>query len=254
MKLRDLETKPPNILFGGSAGSGKTCLVSQAAGGYLMDWDGHMKSARTVKDKFAPLRHQIEFDEFVDEIDLSSGTPRLIASKYLIGKAKLLEIATQCANDRWPYNALIIDTITGLCRSIQVHCMAMATNGTNPFKKPQIQDFGSFINELESMLTIMRGIPVLKIVTAHEMILFGQNDEHKGTRLMSATKPHGANKLAWLFDYVLMAKKRLRGQGKVEYIVTGRHEIAKGPLTTDVVHNEIGLKGVLEHLEYTYSN
>jgi len=249
MKLKDLKVKPPNILLGGPAGSGKTCLVAQATGGYLMDWDGHMKSALTVKDKFSPLRCQVEFDEFVDEVDLTGAAPRLVASKYLQGKAKLLEIASLCVAKKWPYDALITDTLTGMCRAIQVHVMACAGNA---FKKPQIQDFGAFINELESVLTIMRGIPVLKIVTAHEMILFGAKDEHLGTRLMSATKPHGANKLAWLFDYVLMTKKRLKGQGKVDYIVTGRHEIAKGPLTGDVVHNEIGLKGVLKQLEYDY--
>ncbi len=38
MKVADLQkqNKPPNILIGGAAGSGKTCLVAQANGGYLI--------------------------------------------------------------------------------------------------------------------------------------------------------------------------------------------------------------------------
>jgi hypothetical protein len=249
MKATDLKTKPPNILIGGPAGSGKTCLVAQASGGYLMDFDGHMKDVLPVKDKFSPLRNSIEFDEFVDRIDMVGGTVKLLTSKYLAAKARLLSCAEQSYNGKWPFDALIIDSITGLCRAISLHVMACAGN---PFKKPQIQHFGDMINEIESILTIIRSMPVLKLTTAHEMILFGTKDEHIGTRLMSATKPHGANKLAWLFDQVLMAKKRFRGQGKVDYIVTGKHEIAKGPITDDVVHNEIGLKGVLEKLEYSY--
>lgn len=251
MKAADLakQNKPPNVLIGGPAGSGKTCLVAQASRGYLMDWDGHMKTVLQVKDKFSPLRGQIEFDEFVDEVTMKDGKPTLKSSRYLDGKSKLLECARLASEGNWPYDALITDTITGLCRSIQLHTMSCAGN---PFKKPQIQDFGSFINELESILTIIRSMPVLKITTAHEMVIFGNADQQISTRLMSATKPHGANKLAWLFDQVLMAKKRFRGQGKVEYIVTGRHEIAKGPINIDVVHNEIGLAGILEMLGYKY--
>lgn len=251
MKVADLQklNKPPNLLIGGSAGSGKTCLVAQAANGYLMDFDGHMKNVLTVKDKFSPLRSNIEFDEFVDDVKITKGVAALASSKYLEAKAKLLSISQLCIDKKWPYDALIIDTITGLCRAIQLHVMSCAGH---PFKKPQIQDFGSFICELESILTIMRAIPVLKITTAHEMIVFGSQDQQITTRLMSATKPHGANKLAWLFDQVLMAKKRFRGQGKVDYIVTGKHEIAKGPITADVVHNEIGLSGVLKLMGYSY--
>ncbi len=252
MKVADLikQNKPPNLLIGGSAGSGKTCLVAQAANGYLMDFDGHVKNIITVKDKFTPLRNQIEFDEFVDGVKIVNGKPSIVSSKYLEAKAKLISISQLCIDKKWPYDALIIDTITGLCRSIQLHVMTCAGH---PFKKPQIQDFGSFICELESMLTIMRAIPVLKITTAHEMIVFGSQDQQITTRLMSATKPHGANKLAWLFDQVLMANKRFRGGGKVDYIVTGKHEIAKGPITTDVVHNEIGLSGVLKLMGYNYA-
>ena len=252
MKVADLlkQNKPPNILIGGSAGSGKTCLVAQAAGGYLMDWDGHMKNVIQVNDRFSVLRNKIEIGEFVDEIVIDKASkPHLKASKYLEGKAKMLSCAQLSYDGKWPYDAFITDTITGLCRSIQLHVMACTGN---PFKKPQIQDFGSFICELESILTIMRSMPVLKITTAHEMIIFGSQDQQITTRLMSATKPHGANKLAWLFDQVLMAKKRFRGGGRVEYIVTGKHEIAKGPITTDVVHNDIGLSGVLKLMGYSY--
>ncbi len=253
MKVADLikQNKPPNLLIGGSAGSGKTCLVAQAAKGYLMDFDGHMKNVVTVNDKFTVLRNQIEFDMFVDEVKITDGKPSLASSKYLEAKAKLLSISQLCIDKKWPFDALIIDTITGLCRAIQLHIMACAGN---PFKKPRIQDFGSFICELESILTIMRAIPVLKITTAHEMVIFGSQDQQITTRLMSATKPHGANKLAWLFDQVLMAKKRFRGQGKVDYIVTGKHEIAKGPITGDVVHNEIGLSGLLKLMGYSYGS
>ena len=251
MKVADLikQNKPPNILIGGPPGSGKTCLVAQASGGYLMDFDGHMKNVIQVKDNFSVLRNQITFDEFVDGVKIVDGKPTLVSSKYLEAKAKLISISQLCIDKKWPFDALIIDTITGLCRSIQLHVMACAGH---PFKKQQIQDFGSFICELESILTIIRAIPVLKITTAHEMIIFGAQDQQITTRLMSATKPHGANKLAWLFDQVLMAKKRFRGGGKVEYIVTGKHEISKGPITTDIVHNDIGLTGVLKLMGYNY--
>ena len=95
MKVADLikQNKPPNILIGGPPGSGKTCLVAQSSGGYLMDFDGHVKNIITVKDKFKTLRSKREFDAFEDVVKRLNGKPSLVSSKYLEAKAKLISIA-----------------------------------------------------------------------------------------------------------------------------------------------------------------
>jgi len=76
-------------------------------------------------------------------------------------------------------------------------------------------------------------------------------------RIASATKNHGANKIPWLSDELWHSRKRPMGQGKMEYIVGGSGNAAlstrtRSGLNEDVVHNEIGLKGVLEKIDYRY--
>lgn len=248
MKAQELRNrnKPPNLLLYGPPGAGKTALSSQASGGYMFDCDDGMRTALTLDDKFSPLRQAIEFDIYVDD---NPEAPRA----YTDVKNKLLSIRKLVAEGKWPYNACVLDTITGLCRSIQLHVMSCSGGA---FKIPKIQHYGQMVNELESILTILRSINVLTVVTAHEMAV---ETEAGGVliRIMSATKPHGMNKLPWLFDEVLYCKCRARGQGKFDYIVSGRETSAimartRSGIKDDIVINDIGLKGLLERVGYNY--
>ena len=244
MKALDLQklNKPPNILFYGPAGAGKTALVSQAAGGYLFDCDDGMRTALTLQDKFTPLRQAIEFDTYVD-------TDPTKPSAYLA----VLQMRSELANGKCPYDAVVIDSLTGLCRSIQLHVMGCSGNS---FAIPKVQHFGQMVNELESILSIVRAFKVLTLLTAHEMAV----ETDGGSiliRIMSVTKPHGMNKLPWLFDEVLYANCRPKGRGEYAYTVTGRESSSilartRSGLKEDFVHNDVGLAGILERVGYKY--
>jgi len=249
MKALDLkkQNKPPNILFFGPPGGGKTGLASQAAGGYLFDFDDGMRTALTLNDKFTPLRHSIEFDTYVDK---DPENPRA----YLDAKKKLLQIRAELSKGTWPYDACCIDSLTGMCRAIQLHVMK-CSKWTNSFAKPDQNSFGFMVNEVESILTILRALNVLTIVTAHEMLIT-TDDGSMLIRIMSATKPHGMNKLPWLFDEVLYTKARRRGQGRKEYIVSpfvpDSSARTRSSLNEDIIHNETGLACILKQVGYEY--
>jgi len=247
MKPKDLLklNRPPNILIYGRAGTFKTALVSQASNGYLFDFDDGMRTAATLQDKFTPLRQGIEFDTFVDK---NPKQPKA----FMNAKKKLLEISALCAKGQWKYDACIIDSLTGMCKSCQLQVLGSAGNS---FKRPEIQHWGMMVNEIENMLTILRSLNVLTIVTAH--IMSDEIDAVSKVFPMSITKKHGENKLTWLFDEVLYSRARSKGQGKYDMIVTGQgtgsiEARTRSGLPKNFVHNDCGLVGVLKAMGYSY--
>ena len=92
-------------------------------------------------------------------------------------------------------------------------------------------------------------------MTDHEMLI--ETDTSTLIRSMSVTRPHGMNKLPWLFDEVLHMKVRAKGQGKVDYIVSGKatSTIAvrtRSGITDDIVINECGLDGLFKRVGFEY--
>lgn len=240
MKAKDLKnlSTPPSILFYGAAGSGKTGLSSQCKNGFVFDFDNGMRTALTLQDSFTPLRQDIEFEIYVDD---EPNKP----TAYTQAKNKLMSLTTKN-----PYDAVVVDSLTGLCRAAQL--FVLSCSGSS-MRVPQIQHYGMIVNEVESILTILRSLKVLTIVTAHEMLV--ETDTQTLIRIMSATRPHGMNKLQWLFDEVLYTKIRLKGQGKIDYIVSGKPSSSiavrtRSGINDDIVINDIGLDGLLEKMEY----
>ena len=252
MKVRDIAGIPPNILIYGPVGTQKTALTSQAKGGYLFDFDGGMEIALTLNDKFRELRYGIEFDTYVDANPMKP-------EEWLKAKKKLISIVGQIQNGSWQYDALVIDSLTGMVRAIQLQVMS---NSGDPLRKPEIQHWGSMIAELESALTLLRACKVLRLVTAHELPIervavksIIPYVDH--TTPLSVTRPHSDSKLAWLFGEVWYSKVRLGAQGKTEFTVDGgtstiNRSKSRGGLIKPVAHNEIGLKGVLKLIGYDY--
>ncbi len=247
MKAKDLidRNKPPSICIYGPAGSGKTALVSQANGAYMLDFDDGMRTALKTQDKFTPLRHSIEFDIYVDE-DASQPT------QYVSAKQKLMKISQLVRVGKWPFDCVVIDSLTGLCRAAMLHVLGCSGDS---MRVPQIQHYGQAVNAIESVLTIIRSLKVPVLMTAHEMLI--ELDTGNLIRIMSITKPHGMNKLQWLFDEVLYMKIRRKGQNKIDYIVSGKgtSNIAvrtRSGITDDVVINEIGLVGLFDLVGFKY--
>ena len=109
MKAKDLLllSNYPSILIYGPAGTGKTALVSQAKDSYMFDFDNGMRTAALLDDKFTPLRHNCEFDTYVDA---NPESPNM----WLKASTKIAEFSRLSAQGKLPYKAIIIDSHTGL--------------------------------------------------------------------------------------------------------------------------------------------
>ena len=245
MKAKDLLllSNYPSVLFYGPAGSGKTALVSQAKKSYMLDFDNGMRTAAILADKFTPLRQDCELDTYID-------TNPFTPTAWLRAEKKLEELQKASSNGTLKYDCIIIDSLTGLARSMQSQIMSMAGG---PFEKPQIHHWGSLVNAMEKVLTITRAMKCLLLVTAHELSF--EVDSVNLIRPLSVTKDHSKNKIAWLFDEVLHVHLRPAGANKHKYMVSGHSTTSimartRSNMTDDVDVTEIGLEGILTKIGY----
>jgi len=259
MKASDIlkQNYPPSILIYGAAGTGKTALVSQLRGGYLFDFDGGMRTAAKLQDKFFADRNEIEFDIYRDEDPYK---PKM----YQVAVSKMMNIVQACGERKWKHDACVIDSLTGMCKSSQM--FEQHAQG-DPFLKMQIQDWGKLVGDVEKLLTLLRSLHVLVVCTAHVDFIEKPKLNVHGKPIIgvteitdifpsSATKRHGLKNLAWLFDEVWIAEKRPAGGGKFNYRIDGEGDeirIARSRSSIGIVaHNDIGMAGLLERMGYTY--
>ena len=255
MKAADLEkmNKPPKILIYGAAGSGKTALVSQARNGYLFDFDEGMRTALKLKDDYYDDRMNIEFDEFRDK---DPGKP----VGWITAKGRVLEISSQIAHKKFPYDAVIIDSLTGLAQAVQNQVMAQAGK---PNGKPEIQHWGMIVSEIENILTILTSLNTLVMITAHEVPVLTrkgslghpEEDVH-AMRVLCAGKKL-PEKLPWMFDEFWHADSKTVG-GKSKFTLSGIKTTYIQARTrsgfTKCEHTKLGLKGVLDLVGYKYGD
>ncbi len=259
MKAQDIlkQNYPPSILIYGAAGTKKTALVSQLRGGYMFDFDNGMRTAATLKDKFFDARNEIEFDIYRDE---NPAKPKAFQSAM----AKMMNIVQACGSRKWKYDACIIDSLTGMCRASQLH--EQAAQG-DPFKKMEIQDWGRLVGDVEKLLTLLRSLRVLVVCTAHvdyneKKMLTSAGKPIIGETAVtdefpaSATRRHGFKSLVWLFDEDWIADKKPAGGGKWDYRIDGEGDSVRIARSRSgigkIVHNDIGMVGLLEKMGYKY--
>ncbi len=253
MKPKDLleQNYPPNILIHGPAGSYKTALVSQASNAYMFDFDDGMRTAATFKDKWFDARQGIEFDIYKDK-DVQKPTA------FMKAKQKLLSISAACAAGTYKHDAVIVDTLTGMCKACVSYVMSIPSTGNkegDALAQPMQNHWGPMVNEIESILTILRSLNVMTILTAHTFSLEVGGIEKFFTA--SITKPHGQNKLTWMFDEVWSTKIKAGAQGKSTPVITGKSTSCveartRSGLNTEVMHQEIGLVALLKMIGFDY--
>jgi len=233
----------PKILVYGPAGSGKTGLLSQFPNGLLLDFDQGMRTAVMLQDQFTPLRHNCEFETYLDS---RSDTP----TAWTKSKKRIFEISTMARKKTCPFDALLLDTYTGMCNAAKLAVMAAVGR---PGQAPQLQDYKAIINEIEGVLEEIQFMPLPVIVSAHAEV-YEDGSVNKSRPLSIGQKL--ASQLAARFDEVWYSECRKKGPQLI-------YEVNWEPSATRVTrtrsgkvqrldHTKVGLKGLLEAVGYTY--
>ncbi len=246
MKPKDLKDKPPHILIYGAAGTGKTALVTQAKNAYCMDFDNGMLTARNLQDKFTPIRHNIEFDTYKD-YNLTSPTA------WMKAKTKLTRIAEKAHRGTWEFDALVIDSITGMGRQCQNQIFFDAGLLGKPLGAHGLKLYGFIVAELENYLQIITALPCLTIVVTHELpITVGAGEAIETSlkpRIVGTKLP---SRLPEFFDEVWYTMVKKQGQ---DFIASWKPRYSRESRTRsgkfqELVHNNIGLAGLLKEVNF----
>jgi hypothetical protein len=243
MKAKDLQTqnKPPSIVIVGPAGCGKTALCSQLGkNAFCFDFDDGMRTCLTLQDKFTSFRQSIDFEIYRDSDPTKPDC-------YVKALTKLRQMLSK------PPKAVLLDSLTGLASAIYHYIML--TEKHDSFAKPEIQNWGSMVNETERFILMLRSLKCPIIMTAHEGL--AEMEGGASVRIInSITKSHGRNKVAWLFDEVWYMQARAIGAGKFGYFVSGRSVDlpcrTRSGILSDTAIDDKGLQGLLEKLGYSY--
>jgi len=249
MKAKDIKTTNPKILFYGPAGTGKTGLIAQASGGYMIDADNGMLTAKNLVDNFTKYRQEIEFDTFTDDNPLAP-------KAWIKIKEKLFDINRKVRAGTWSYDCLVIDSLTML----GVQCMSQVMlQAGKPLDAPQIQHYLTATSDIKMILRMITSLPIMVLAVTHEIpVTVGGEDVCLKPRVIGQKIP---DEVVAMFDEVWYTKiKKLpKDQGYADYTVsclptTLRDSRTRSGSLKELSLKTLGLRGLLKEMGYTYNH
>jgi archaellum biogenesis ATPase FlaH len=158
--LRDMEILHPKILIYGAAGTGKTALALTAGDVMqIMDLDNGLMTGKTLLDEFQENRLSVDVIPDLLESDPTKGTG------FLKAKTALYKIVSECKKGSYPFKVLGVDSLTSLADGAMRWVQG---NANHIGKNPQLQEYGLAFNEIENFLMMLKSLPIMVVVTAHQ--------------------------------------------------------------------------------------
>jgi len=158
--LADMRILHPKILMYGGAGTGKTALtLTLGSSLQIMDLDNGLMTGLTLKDQHYEQRLKVNVVSGLQETDPARGVA------FMKAKNHLYAVAEACKKGTYSFDALAVDSLTALVDSAMRMIQGNSSHiGTNP----QLQEYGLAFQEIENFLTIMKSLPIVVIVIAHQ--------------------------------------------------------------------------------------
>lgn len=155
--------KPPKILLYAPPRSGKTTFCTTAGVyGEIIDCDGNIRPAITVKDAFAESRPTIDYFDGQD-------TDPVNPDSWDKTKKRIIAINNSLAMKTYKKKIVVLDSLTTMgdaaLRYVRKNSKTLASG-----KQPTQPEWGLALGELEYVLSLIRGWPITVVVNAHDLI------------------------------------------------------------------------------------
>lgn len=159
MKLSERKRRPPKILLYGRPGTGKTAHVLTLGSGLrVIDLDDGVETGVSMKDVWRGSRLNVDVISCLED-DPSKGLAFPKAKKCIRIAVK------QCREGRFPFQGICIDSFTALANAAVRHVQG---NSGRIGQNPQLQEWGLAFIELQSLMVLLRSLPIAVVMTAHE--------------------------------------------------------------------------------------
>lgn len=157
MKLTELTSDPPKFLIYGGFGTGKTAFTETLGKDLkILDLDLGAKTGLRLVDKWQSTRMEVDVEPFKEPDSLST-------QAWTNFKTRLIAISTSCMQKAFPFKCLAIDSLSAMGDAALKYILQ-----NNGQKTPRIQDWGLAMSEVEQMLYIVRSLPLVVVVCAHD--------------------------------------------------------------------------------------
>lgn len=211
-ELHEGDQPPPNILLYGEVGSGKTVLaLTLGERAQVLDCDLGLRSGFSVQDEFTKDRRAVDVKQFKE----TSLPRRAIAFEKL--KSCVFEISTQCNQKRYPFDVVIMDSLTVFAQSALNYILS---NANRLGQNPEIQHWGMAFNEIHMVLGVLTALPIPFILIGHESIkTFGKGKDAEDRLILSVKGKNMPPDVMRLFDEVWYMRSARGAGGKRAYTI-----------------------------------
>lgn len=208
--VADLQPKAPKVLIYGPVGAGKTALaLTLGARAQIIDLDDGLSTGRTLDDKWRPERLKVDVIQYIE------AEPHKRATVFSKTKSKIFDIANQITAKTYPFDALIIDSLSALAESAVTQIMANSGRIGDP---PEIQHWGLAFSEIKNVIAVLRSMPIVVILIAHEQVkTIGKGANQESKLEIAISGKNLPSQITRYFDEVLYIRPKAIGGGKFEY-------------------------------------
>lgn len=207
MKAADLKEHPPKIIIYSRPGLGKTALAMTLGEDCLyLDMDDNLDVAFGLHDQFREQRLSVEVEQFLE-------TNPNVANAFNNFKNRLVKIVNECTRGTFPYKAIVLDSLTSLAAGAQDMVMG---NNSKLGQNPQIQHWGSILNEIERVVVKLRALPVFVFVLAHEMTFTSEDSSTVQIAIPGQKLP---GRITRMFNEIWYLRAKPLGGNKFEYYI-----------------------------------